>query len=310
MRQPFSEFDIKMQFNGILLVDKPQGITSHDVVDVLRKVTGIRRIGHTGTLDPRATGLLVLCLGQATRLSQHLSGLDKTYEGAMRLGITTASHDLDGEVLQEMPVDPGITEQDVQQVCDAFIGDIRQVPPMVSAIKIGGKRLYKLARQGQEIERPARPVTVHEFTVTRWDPPDAFVRITCSSGAYVRTLCNDVGIRLGCGAVLAQLRRTRVGVYNLGDAVPLDALDAPDVVAQRLISMDNALELPVVVVDKMHEQLVRSGSAVSSQGLEGDCPAGEGMVQIKNSRGKLIALATVHPTAAGARIQPRRVFVP
>ena len=297
-----------MQLNGILLVDKPQGITSHDVVDALRKATGIRRIGHTGTLDPRATGLLVLCLGQATRLSQYLSGLNKSYEGAMRLGITTSSHDLDGEVVREVPVDTGITQSMLQEMCDCFHGDIQQVPPMVSAIKIGGQRLYKLARQGQEIERPARPVTIDEFTVTSWEPPDAEMQVTCSSGAYVRTLCHDVGQRMGCGAALARLRRTRVGSYDIQQAATLEELNSREAVAQRLIPMDAALSLPTVTVDKAHEQMIRAGNAISSQALEGDSPVTKGLVQVKNGLGKLVALATVHPTAAGARIQPKRGF--
>ncbi len=299
-----------MHFDGILLVDKPQGMTSHDVVDVLRKVTGLRRIGHTGTLDPRATGLLVMCLGQATRLSQYLSGLDKTYEGAMQLGRTTVSHDLDGEVVDERPIPSGLTLKDLQDVCDRFTGDIRQVPPMVSAIKIGGKRLYKMARQGQEIERPARAITVHSFTVTRWDPPYADLVVSCSSGAYVRTLCNDAGQLLGCGAVLSRLRRTRVGNFDIGEALPLDAFQSPETVEQRMVSMDNALELPVVIVDRTQEQTVRTGGTVSGLAITGVEPGHSGLVQVKNKRGKLIALALAAPTAAGSRIQPKSVFAP
>jgi len=299
-----------MQFNGILLVDKPQGMTSHDVVDALRKATGLRRIGHTGTLDPRATGLLVMCLGQATRLSQYLSGLDKTYEGAMQLGVTTASHDLDGEVVEEQPVDPDMTLERLQEVCNRFVGDIQQVPPMVSAIKIGGKRLYKLARQGQEIERPARSVTVHSFTVVHWNPPYADLSVSCSSGVYVRTLCHDVGQLLGCGAVLSRLRRTRVGNYDIGDALPLEAFQVPETVAQHLVSMDDALTLPVVIVDKPQERMVRTGTAVSGLEITGASPDQGSWVQVKNGRGKLIALAVADSTAAGVRIQPKRVFAP
>ncbi len=299
-----------MQFDGILLVDKPQGMTSHDVVDVLRKVTGLRRIGHTGTLDPRATGLLVMCLGQATRLSQYLSGLDKTYEGAMQLGVTTRSHDLDGEVVEERPVDPGLTRESLQTVCNRFIGDIQQVPPMVSAIKIGGKRLYKLARQGQEIERPARAITVHAFTVTRWEPPYADLIVSCTSGAYVRTLCHDAGQLLGCGAVLSRLRRTRVGNFDIGGALPLDAFQSPETVEQRLVSMDNALDLPVVIVDRTQEQTIRTGGTVSGRDIDGAAPGHTGLVQVKSKRGKLIALALASPSAAGPRIQPKSVFAP
>ncbi len=299
-----------MQFDGILLVDKPQGMTSHDVVDVLRKVTGLRRIGHTGTLDPRATGLLVMCLGQATRLSQYLSGLDKTYEGAMQLGVTTRSHDLDGEVVEERPVDPGLRREGLQAVCNRFIGDIQQVPPMVSAIKIGGKRLYKLARQGQEIERPARAITVHAFTVTRWEPPYADLIVSCTSGAYVRTLCHDAGQLLGCGAVLSRLRRTRVGNYDIGGALSLDAFQSPETVEQRLVSMDNALDLPVVIVDRTQEQMIRTGGTVSGQDIESAASGHTGLVQVKSKRGKLIALALTCPSAAGPRIQPKSVFAP
>lgn len=299
-----------MHLDGILLVDKPQGMTSHDVVDRLRKACGIRRIGHTGTLDPRATGLLVMCLGQATRLSQFLSGLDKTYEGAMRLGITTGSHDLDGEVLREAAVDPGTTRERIQEVCDLFVGEIQQVPPMVSAIKIGGKRLYKLARAGQEVERPARPVTVYEFTVKHLALPDADVLVQCSSGAYVRTLCHDVGQRLGCGAALARLRRIRVGAYDIGDAAPLDTLNAPEIVAERLVPMGEALKLPAVTVTRAQEQILRTGNPLSGCTLEDGSPAGDGLVQVKTERGKLVALATAVSTAAGVRIQPKRVFAP
>jgi tRNA pseudouridine55 synthase len=299
-----------MQLNGILLVDKPPNMTSHDVVDVLRKATGIRRIGHTGTLDPLATGLLVMCIGQATRLSQYLSGLDKAYEGAMRLGLTSSSHDLGGEMVAEVPVDPEMTLERIQAACDAFTGDIQQVPPMVSAVKIGGKRLYKLARAGQEIERPSRPVTIREFTVTRWNPPDADLRVQCTSGAYVRTLCHDVGQSLGCGALLARLRRIRVGRFSLEDAAPLDVLDTPEAVHLRLLPMGEALDLPAVIVDKAREQMLREGTAISGAALEGGCPVQSGMVQVKNRQGGLVALAVASPTAAGARIQPKCVFAP
>lgn len=294
--------------NGILLVDKPQGMTSHDVVDALRKATHIRRIGHTGTLDPRATGLLILCIGQATRLSQHFSDLGKTYEGIMRLGLVTKSHDLDGEVVEEKPVPETLTMNDVQNICNNFVGDIEQVPPMVSAIKVGGKRLYKIAREGGEVERKPRPVTVKCFDVLEWNLPEATIRITCSSGAYVRTLCHDVGQQLGCGAALAQLRRTHVGNYSLENAAPLDALTSVEDVEKRLIPMDDALDLPAVCVDAAQAEMVQSGGAISSKGLTSACPTNTGWVQIKDADGKLLAIALAQPTAMGARLQPKRVF--
>ena len=298
-----------MQLNGILLVDKPQGITSHDVVDVLRKATGIRRIGHTGTLDPRATGLLVMCLGQATRLSQHFSGLDKTYEGALRLGIITDSHDLDGTIVEERPLPEGLSREQVQAVCHEFLGDIEQIPPMVSAIKIGGRRLYKIAREGGEIERPPRKVRVDQFEVLRWELPEAAIRVSCSSGAYVRTLCHDAGMRLGCGGVLAQLRRTRVGRYAIEDALPLDQYDSAERVAERLISMNDALHLPVVSVDAIQEDILMSGRALPARHLGISASATGEWVQVKNQRGKLIALALMQDTPAGMCVQPKTVFV-
>lgn len=294
--------------NGILLVDKPQGLTSHDVVDKLRKTIHMRRIGHTGTLDPRATGLLILCIGHATRLSQHLSGLDKTYEGAMRLGMVTASHDMDGEVIEEHPVPESISREDIQSACNAFVGEIKQVPPMVSAVKVGGRRLYKIAREGGEVERAPRTITVHAFDILDWQRPEAELCIHCSSGAYVRTLCHDVGRRLGCGATLARLKRMRIGNYTLAHAAPLEELSSVEEVTARLVPMDEALDLPEVWVDKMREAIVRSGGAFSANALQTSCPVNHGWVQIKNSAGKLIGLGVVKATAAGARIQPKRVF--
>lgn len=294
--------------NGILLVDKPQGITSHDVVDRLRKATHVRRIGHTGTLDPRATGLLILCIGQATRLSQYLSGLDKVYEGAMHLGLATASHDLDGAVLEEREVPENLTRGAIQEAAHAFVGNIQQIPPMVSAIKIGGKRLYKIAREGVEMERPPRPVTVHCFDITYWNPPEAGLRIHCTSGAYVRTLCHDVGQRLGCGAALAQLRRTQIDRYSIEDAACLDQLKTVEAVQERLIAMEHALHLPEVRVDKAHETIIRSGGAVPMRSLQSSCNLSSEWIQIKSSSGKLIAMGRVLSSASGGSLQPKCVF--
>ncbi len=295
--------------NGLLLVDKPAGITSHDVVDRIRKATGQRRIGHTGTLDPGATGLLVLCLGQATRLSEYLTDLDKVYEGVMRFGLETSSYDLDGEVVAERPVPP-LEADAIQALCDRFVGDIQQIPPMMSAVKIGGKRLYKIARQGEVIERQPRPVKVFSYDVLSWTPPDAGICVRCGSGTYVRSLCHEVGLLLGCGAVLASLRRTAVGRYNVADALPVEKLNGPEIVASRTIPMDEALDLPQVRVDRAREAIIASGGAVAVDApSDGAAPVCEGLVQIKNSSGRLIALGTAMPSAMGVRVQPKRVFV-
>lgn len=293
---------------GLLLVDKPAGMTSHDVVDRIRKAAGIRRVGHTGTLDPSATGLLILCLGQATRLSEHLTGLDKTYEGQMRLGITTTSYDMDGEVTAEAPV-PDLTLDQIAGVCQHFTGEIEQLPPMVSAVKVGGQRLYKMARKGKEVERPPRKVTVHQFDVLDYQPPDVAIRVRCTSGTYVRSLCHDAGQELGCGAVLARLRRTWVGEHSVEEARALDAFQSPEDVREHLLPMDKALRLPeVTVLPSGRDALVNGGTLVQAN-IAGSCPVTEGWVQLKGKGGRLLALGVVQPTAAGVRIQPKRVFM-
>lgn len=293
--------------NGLLLVDKPAGITSHDVVDRIRKAARIRRVGHTGTLDPGATGLLILCLGKATRLSEHLTGMDKTYEGVMRLGQISSSHDLDGEIVEERPV-PDLEAAAIQAACDQFTGPIKQIPPMVSAVKIGGERLYKLARRGETVERPPRDVTVHEFSVLGYAAPDVQVRVRCSSGTYVRSLCHDAGQVLGCGALLAALRRTAVGKHHIDGAAPLDAFSDPESVRDRLRSIDDALDMPAVAVRNASRAAVSSGAALLVTDLAGECPVREGWVQIKSTAGELLALGAVHATAAGVRVHPKRVF--
>jgi len=292
---------------GVLLIDKPAGITSHDAVDHIRRASGIRRVGHTGTLDPAATGLLILCLGKATRLSDHLIGLDKTYEGVMRLGVVTESYDLDGAVTDEHPVPP-LTLEAIQTVCDRYSGEIGQVPPMVSAVKIGGERLYKRARKGETVEREPRLVRVFEYSALAYDPPDVQIRVRCSRGTYVRSLCHDVGQDLGCGAVLAGLRRTMVGNYDVKGALPLDAFTGPEVVTERLIPMNEALDLPRVVVRNARRGIVASGGALSTPDLTARCPVEDGWVQILGENGKLLALGQVEPGPVGSRVLPKRVF--
>jgi tRNA pseudouridine55 synthase len=292
---------------GLLLVDKPSGMTSHDVVDRIRRAAGIRRIGHTGTLDPAATGLLILCLDKATRLSEHLTGLDKVYEGVMRLGVETDSYDLDGAVVAERAV-PETTIEALQALSDRFVGEIEQVPPMVSAVKVGGERLYEKARKGEVVERVARKVTVREFSVLSYTPPDAMVRVACTRGTYVRSLCHDVGQLLGCGAVLAALRRTMVGRFSVQEALPVDAFTGPDVVKARLLPIDNALDLPSVVIRDSCRPQIEAGGSIGLAEMRGPCPVRSGWVQIKTESGRLIALGQVEPNAMGGRVHPKRVF--
>jgi tRNA pseudouridine55 synthase len=292
---------------GVLLVDKPSGMTSHDVVDRIRKAAGTRRVGHTGTLDPAATGLLILCLGEATRLSDFLTGLDKVYEGILRFGLVTDSYDLDGKVVEERPV-PDLSEAEIQKTFDQFTGDIMQVPPMVSAVKVNGQRLYKLARRGEVVEREPRPVTVREFALLDYEAPDARFRLRCTRGTYARTLCYDVGETLGCGGTLAGLRRTAVGAHSVENATPIDEFKTPDDVAAHLVSPEDALDLPIVVVRPASRRTVVDGGTLDESDWVGKLPVDNGWVQVKTDAGLLLALGEVRSGARGLTVQPRRVI--
>lgn len=229
-------------FDGLLLVDKPAGPTSHDVVHKIRKIFRIDKVGHGGTLDPGATGLLMVLLGKGTKLSDACMGGDKTYTGVMRLGRTTSSQDADGEVLEERPWEH-VTREAVEAQMQALTGDIFQTPPMVSAIKVNGVPLYKLARKGQEVERKQRFVHIYRFSLTEWAPPSVAFEVLCTKGTYVRTLAHDVGQALGCGASLDALRRTRSGSFEIGEASPLDDLLAltPSQLAARVVPFAQAV---------------------------------------------------------------------
>lgn len=207
-------------FDGVLLVDKPPGLTSHDVVDRIRRQFGFKKVGHCGTLDPNATGLLIIVLERATKLQNHFMVDDKAYEGHMRLGIATDSQDTDGEVVAERPV-PTLTTADIEQVFARFRGDIQQVPPMISAVKHQGQPLYKLARKGKTVEREPRVVHIYDLRIISFNSPVIQFSVNCSKGTYVRTICADIGEAIGCGAHLAELRRTRSGEFDVKDASPL-----------------------------------------------------------------------------------------
>lgn len=212
--------------NGVLLVDKGQDMTSHDVVAVARRCLNMKKIGHCGTLDPMATGMLILVLGTATRIQDLLMSEDKEYTGTLKLGVTTNSQDADGEITEEKPVPADLTQDQVQAAFDTMRGDFYQTPPMVSAVKINGVPLYKMARKGQEVEREPRFVRVYDSEITRFASPEVDFRVVCSKGFYVRTYAHEVGQKLGCGAHLTALRRTRSGHFRLqpGKCVTFDQL--------------------------------------------------------------------------------------
>ena len=223
-------------FDGVLLVDKPVGPTSHDIVHKIRKTFRIDKVGHGGTLDPNATGLLIILLGKGTKLSDMLMGGDKAYSGVMRLGRTTSSQDCDGETLEEKPWEQ-VTREQVEAQMALLTGDIFQTPPMVSAIKVEGVPLYKMARKGQEIERKPRFLHIFRFAITGWAPPLVTFDVHSSKGTYVRTLVHDIGQALGCGACLDALRRTQSGAFDVKDALPFDDVLTltPDQLAARVL---------------------------------------------------------------------------
>jgi tRNA pseudouridine55 synthase len=211
--------------DGLVLVDKPGGVTSHDVVDAVRRALGTRKVGHAGTLDPMATGLLLVGVGRATRLLRFFGELPKTYEGTARLGIETDTLDADGAVVRTVPVD--VQRREVDRAFEALVGASMQRPPAFSAVKVGGRKLYEAARAGRAIEAPPRPIRVDTAEVLAFDGADVEFVVTCSGGTYVRVLIADVGTGLGCGAHLRRLRRTAIGPYRVEDAVPPDAIGSP-----------------------------------------------------------------------------------
>ncbi|HEY1787760.1 MAG TPA: tRNA pseudouridine(55) synthase TruB [Verrucomicrobiae bacterium] len=215
--QEFSTLD------GAILIDKPSGPTSHDVVDAIRRKFGIKKVGHCGTLDPNATGLLIIVLGRGTKLSEKLMGDDKVYEGTIQFGVATNSYDTDGEVLETKPVPP-LTLEQLNELAGQFIGDQMQTPPMVSAIKKDGVPLYKLARKGIEVEREPRLVHIYNFRFTNYSQPNAEFRLACTKGTYVRSIAHDLGQKIGCGAHLSTLRRSASGKFDVADATSLDTV--------------------------------------------------------------------------------------
>lgn len=224
--------------DGILLVDKPSGPTSHDVVDLVRRQFKIEKVGHTGTLDPIATGLLVLTLGKATKLTEKLTAQTKDYEATLLLGMSSDTQDIHGKVLRQTPAIDA-TEKQIRQVILNFKGEQNQMPPMFSAVKKNGKKLYELARQGKVVDRPPKRITLFEIKIVKMDLPRVTIFVSCSKGTYIRTLCHDIGEKLGCGGVLYSLRRLRLGPFHMDQAAPLRELleSSPEQLASRVISI-------------------------------------------------------------------------
>ena len=289
--------------DGVLVVDKPAGPTSHDIVDRARRALATRRVGHTGTLDPFATGVLALCIGRATRLARFLAAGEKAYRATVRLGFATTTDDRTGDpLLPERPVE--IADSTLREALAGLVGSFDQVPPAFSARQVGGRRLYELARRGEAVARAATPVTVHALELVAREGHTLELDVRCSAGTYVRALARDLGERLGTGAHLAALRRTRSGAFELSQAVPGDDLAGA---RERLIPLEGLLlDLPAVRVGEEGRRLVSHGRELGVElALSGLPPAGAERVRLLDDKGELLALAVPRGFEPGASVLPR-----
>lgn len=262
--------------NGVINIYKIKGFTSHDVVAKLRGILRQKKIGHTGTLDPEATGVLPVCLGSATKLCDMLTEKEKEYIAKVRLGVTTDTQDMTGTVLNEKSVE--VSEKEVEEVLQSFVGAYDQIPPMYSALKVNGKKLYELAREGKEVERKARPVTIHYIEVMEMNLPELTIKVGCSKGTYIRTLCHDVGEKLGCGAAMAALERTKSGQFSLDSAMTLGELE--EALQEAGENREEVIQKLVIPVDQMFsglselrllsewERLVQNGNSFEEKNLK------------------------------------------
>jgi len=250
--------------NGIVIIDKPAGWTSQDVTARLRRVFGTRRIGHGGTLDPMATGVLPVFVDRATRGVEFFEHAEKTYEATLRLGILTDTEDISGQVLENRPVD--VTEAQFLGILEQFRGEILQIPPMYSALKVGGQKLCDLARKGKEVERKPRPITIHGLSCLSFDGQCAKLRVHCSKGTYIRTLCKDIGLALGCGGCMESLRRISAGAYTIEEAVPLETLLESEAPQDYLRPVDSLFaQYPAVTLTANQEKRCRNGNSFSME---------------------------------------------
>ncbi len=289
--------------DGVLVVDKPRGPTSHDVVDRVRRALRTRRVGHTGTLDPFATGVLPVCVGRATRLARFLSGGDKEYAATVRLGFATTTDDLTGEPLGP-PAPVEIDPAALDHALEALVGSFDQVPPAFSAKRVGGRRLYELARRGESVPRAASRVAVHAVRLLAREGETLEIAVCCSAGTYVRALARDLGERLGTGAHLTALRRTRSGTFDLSQAVNGDDLAGA---ADRMIPMDSLLlELPAVHVGETGRRLVGHGRELGREDVVQGCPEQPvERVRVLDESGALVALAVPRGLGPGPSALPR-----
>lgn len=280
--------------HGIINVYKEKGFTSHDVVSKLRGIVGQKKIGHTGTLDPDATGVLPVCLGKATKLCDLLTDKNKTYEAVLLLGKTTDTQDITGEVLEEKSTE-ALTEEKVREAIEGFIGDYEQIPPMYSALKVNGKKLYELAREGKVIERKARLVKILDIQILEIDLPKVRMEVSCSKGTYIRTLCHDIGEKLGCGGCMESLIRTRVSTFRIEDAKTLDEIETlkqEGKLAELLVPIDAMFPFyPKITVKDDWKAFAKNGNPLDLKMLKEACGQDEEtQVRLYDESGKFIAI--------------------
>lgn len=257
--------------NGIIVIDKPKGRTSHDMVYFIRRMTGIKKVGHTGTLDPDATGVLPLCIGNGTKVSDMLLESDKCYRAELILGKTTDTQDLSGNVIEEKEVN--LREEEIVKAANSFVGEIEQIPPMYSAIKQDGKKLYELARKGIEVERKPRRVTINEITIVKIDKNTVTIDVDCSKGTYIRTLCSDIGEKLGCGGCMGNLRRTKAGMFNIDEShtvEEIEKLKENGKLGDIILPVDSVfMKYPKIQLNEKQVKSVTNGIRMTYKGVEG-----------------------------------------
>ncbi|MGP4072203.1 tRNA pseudouridine(55) synthase TruB [Piscibacillus sp. B03] len=296
--------------DGVILLNKPKGMTSHDCVGRIRRILKTKKVGHTGTLDPDAEGVLPICVGKATKISSLLSGQTKEYIAEISLGQATTTEDHSGEVIETATVNKDFSVEDVRTVLDHFVGTINQIPPMYSAIKVNGKKLYEYAREGLEVDRPVRQIEIHSINmlsndINCYNEHDARFKfsVMCSSGTYVRTLCVDIGKQLGYPAHMSDLKRTKVGQFEIDDTVTFDEFEeAVNQNTAPVISMANALNLPYISVNDEDAIRYKHGQVLSYPKDIDDS-----LYKILDSKGQLIAIYQPHPSKEGMA-KPFRVF--
>ena len=302
--------NMMMEPDGILLVDKPAGVTSHDVVWKVRKLFNTRKVGHTGTLDPMATGVLVILLGRAAKACEYVSHDEKVYEATLRLGLTTDTEDVTGAVLTTCETLP--TSAEVETILTLFRGEIMQIPPMYSALKVNGRKLCDIARAGETVEREARPVTVKSLICEATESPCDFrMTVRVSGGTYIRTLCSDIGAKLGCGGVMATLRRTEAGGFSIDDCATMEELEGMEL-SQRLSLLRPVEELfsdlDTIHLPDFYRTLCRNGCEIYLKKLGVSFPVGS-RLRLCDSQGVFFALGEVSEYEGGIAVKAIKIFV-